>query len=306
MQISSTHDGRAPAARRPRRLAALVVGAVILSSGVLAATAMPAAAVDCSTVPWMDTSKSLRRARRGAARGQLAAPEVPVARRAAGEQPAADDLARAASIYPVQVDCTPTVIYSNGPDGVHGKAGTTAWPGPDRRRVASGTSSSREQKGAIARRTRRSTSGSNVILGPGVASGRTPLSGRTPEYFGEDPLLSGLMAAANVRGHRGAAIPTSRSSRTSSTTSPTSRSSTARPAPRTWTSAPSARSTTCPTRSRVEESDPDSLMCSYNQINGVYACENPILTTSLRERDGLRRLRHERLRIGALHRRVAR
>ena len=41
---------------------------------------------------------------------------------------------------------------------------------------------------------------SAVVLGPGITSGRTPLSGRTSEYFGEDALLSGLMAAANVQG----------------------------------------------------------------------------------------------------------
>ena len=31
-------------------------------------------------------------------------------------------------MYPAQVECTPTVIYANGPDGVYGSAGTTAWP----------------------------------------------------------------------------------------------------------------------------------------------------------------------------------
>jgi hypothetical protein len=33
----------------------------------------------------------------------------------------------------------------------------------------------------------------------------------------------------------------------------------------------------------VRKSDPGSLMCSYNQVNGAWACENEILTTSLRE-----------------------
>jgi beta-glucosidase len=35
-----------------------------------------------------------------------------------------------------------------------------------------------------------------------------------------------------------------------------------------------------------KESDPDSLMCSYNQINGVWSCENDTLTTSLRDKMG--------------------
>jgi beta-glucosidase len=36
----------------------------------------------------------------------------------------------------------------------------------------------------------------------------------------------------------------------------------------------------------ITESDPGSVMCSYNQVNGVYACENPILTSSLGEQAG--------------------
>ncbi|MCP2366030.1 beta-glucosidase [Agromyces flavus] len=284
--MSRIHDG--PRARSRRRLAALVTGAVIASSGMIAAAGMPAAAEDCSTVPWMDTATSSEER----ADALLAASSQHQKYRWLVEQPANDPTrttwpagmtGEAPVVYPAQLACTPVVIYANGPDGVYGKAGTTAWPGPIA--VASTWNLELGEEKAVAHGSESFDSRSAVVLGPGIASGRTPLSGRGSEYFGEDPLLSGLMAAANVRGleHGNADKPvvanlkhyvaneqeTDREESSSNMDERTLR-----------------QVYDLPYEIAVKESDPGSVMCSYNQVNGVYACENPILTTSLGEQAG--------------------
>ena len=286
MQLSRMHDGAKPRSRR--RLAALITGAVILSSGVLAATAMPAAAEDCSAYPWMDTSTSSEQR----ANALLDASSQHQMYRWLVEQPANTPTrtnwnpgfaGEAPVIYPVQVPCTPVVIYANGPDGVYTKAGTTAWPGPIA--MASTWNLELGEEKAIAHGSESFDSRSAVVLGPGIASGRTPLSGRTSEYFGEDPLLSGLMAAANVRGLEEGnpdkpvvanlkhyVANEQEVDRTTSSSNMDERTL--------------RQVYDLPYEIAVKESDPGSVMCSYNQVNGVYACENPILTTSLGEKAG--------------------
>ncbi|HEU4755305.1 MAG TPA: glycoside hydrolase family 3 C-terminal domain-containing protein [Agromyces sp.] len=278
--MSRTHDG--PRARTRRRLAALVTGAVILSSGMVAVAGIPAAADDCSTVPWMDTSKTSEER----ANALLDASSQHQKYRWLVEQPAntptRTDWAGGV-VYPVQVPCTPTVIYANGPDGVYTRAGTTAWPGPIA--VAATWDLELGEEKAVAHGSESFDSRNAVVLGPGIASGRTPLSGRTSEYFGEDPLLSGLMAAANVKGLEQGdpdkPVVANLKHYVANEQEVDRQTSSSNMDERTL-----RQVYDLPYEIAVKESDPGSVMCSYNQVNGVYACENPILTTSLGEQAG--------------------
>lgn len=280
---STEHPSDVSAPRSRRRLTALLVGAALIATGGTVAIATPAAAVDCSTVPWMDSSKSAD----DRAHALLAASSQHQKYRWLVEQPANSPTQTTWTggvVYPVQVDCTPTVIYSNGAEGDHGKAGTTAWPGPIAI-AASWNLALNEQKGAI-HADEAFDNRSNVILGPGVASGRTPLSGRNAEYFGEDPLLSGLMGAANVRGIEdgGSAdkpVIANLKHYVANEQELDRNNSSSNMDERTF-----RQVYDLPYEIAIKESDPDSLMCSYNQINGIWSCENDTLTTSLRDKMG--------------------
>ena len=279
MQNSPTRQG--PPVRR--RLVALLTGAVILSGGLIAGTVLPAAAAeDCATVPWMDTTKSSE----ARASALLDASTQHQKYRWLVEQPANSPQQTTWSggvTYPVQVPCTPTVIYANGPDGVYAKAGTTAWPGPIA--VASTWNLELGEQKAAAHGSESFDSRSAVVLGPGIASGRTPLSGRGSEYFGEDALLSGLMAAANVKGleqgNPDKPVVANLKHYVANEQETDREESSSNIDERTF-----RQVYDLPYEIAVKESDPGSVMCSYNQINGVYACENPVLTTSLDQQMG--------------------
>src|SRR3954451_20741711 len=100
---------------------------------------------------------------------------------------------------PAQVPCTPLIQYTDGPANVSGAGtGITVFPAPIALAATWDQATARAKGKAQA--DEAWNKGRNVLLAPGLASGRAPRLGRTPEYLGEDPLLTGLIAASVTNG----------------------------------------------------------------------------------------------------------
>jgi beta-glucosidase len=132
----------------------------------------------------------------------------------------------------------------------------------------------REVADALGREAR--SHGVDVLLGRGMNIKRSPLCGRNFEYFSEDPMLSGLLAAAVVEGlqsNRVAACVKHFAANNQETD-------------RQRVSAEIDERTLREIYLRtfqlvIREANPWSIMSAYNKIDGVYASENHWLLTDL-------------------------
>ena len=267
--------------RQNRRFRPVSIGvAVAVAAAGLVAGGSPAiAAPGDQTCAWADRTKSATER----ARLLLAASSLPQKERWLNEQAANSPkqtsfTARGGKVttYPVQVDCTPTVVYTDGPDGIRGVSGVTAFPS----QIALGATfnaSLAYDKGAAQGRE-GFEKGKNGVLGPGISSGRTPLAGRTPEYFGEDSLLSGTQAGEQIAGiQSNPGVMADLKHYVANEQELDRQTSSSNLDERTF-----HEIYQLPFAIATADTAAASIMCSYNQINGVYACENPLLTSGLR------------------------
>jgi beta-glucosidase len=115
-------------------------------------------------------------------------------------------------------------------------------------------------------------SGFNVLLGPGLDLVREPRGGRDFEYAGEDPLLAGTIAGAQIRGIQSQHV-IATVKHFALNDQETGRDILSANIDR----AEARESDLLAFELAIEQGAPGSVMCAYNRVNGVYACQNPWL-----------------------------
>jgi len=116
----------------------------------------------------------------------------------------------------------------------------------------------------------------HVFEAPGVNLARIPVLGRNFEYFGEDPFLTGTQAVAQIRRIQGEGV-IAMAKHFAANEQETNRFNLSQ----TVDEAVLRELYLLPFEMAVKDGGVASLMCSYNDLNGLQACENPWLLTEV-------------------------
>ncbi len=118
--------------------------------------------------------------------------------------------------------------------------------------------------------------GVSIILGPGANIKRSPLCGRNFEYFSEDPYLSSELAASHIRGVQSKGVGTSLKHFAANNQEHRRMSVDVVVDERTLREIYFASF-----EGAVKQSQPWTVMCSYNRVNGEFASQNKWLLNDI-------------------------
>jgi beta-glucosidase len=259
------------------RLAAALLTALI-SVAVALATQQPPTAHAATACPWMDAKKSPNERAQELVKAMSIDDEIQMVHQA---QPVWAHYGAAGYIPGNANLCIPDLVLNDAGQGVGDQeVNTTAFP--------SGISQASSWDRPLQRQLGRAIGneawhkGINVQLAPDVNIARFPMNGRNSEAFGEDPYFAGQTAASWIKGIQDNPVIGEVKHYALNN----------HEVNRMTVSADADQRTiheiyTPAFEAAVKQGHVGSVMCSYNRINGVYACENgPMLNTILKNQFG--------------------
>ncbi len=250
---------------RMARLARMTaVAAVIAATAVPLATSGPAGAAGPDPGrPWMDTSLPLNQ------RVDLLLQRMTNQEKATLMTSVGDPSGSHATGYIPGIDRLgiPGLSFTDGPGGVRDGQPETAMPSPVSL-AASFSTDTAEAYGKVLG-TEARYRGYQVIYGPMANIVRTPLGGRDFETMGEDPELAGDLASSEIRAIQAQGVAAQVKHYVGNDQENARMTSSSNIDERTL------HEIYLPAFEKaVKDGKVWSVMCAYNKVNGVYACEN--------------------------------
>jgi beta-glucosidase len=165
--------------------------------------------------------------------------------------------------------CIPDLVLNDAGQGVGDMTiNTVAFPAP--KAQSSSWDASLQRRFGEALGWEAWHKGINVQLAPGIEIDRIPMNGRNFEYLGEDPFMSSQGAAALVRGIQSNPVIATPKHYIANSQEIDRMSDSSDVDDRTL-----HEIYVPPYEGAVRDGRAGSVMCSYNRVNGTYACENP-------------------------------
>ena len=193
--------------------------------------------------------------------------------------------------HPIERLNIPSITLSDGPSGLRKQAAagdhlglnesTKATCIPSAATIANSWSTDVAESMGAAVGADAASQDVQVLLGPGLNTKRSPLCGRSFEYYSEDPYLAGKLAAGFIRGVQSQGVSACAKHFAVNSQELQRMESDSVLDERTLRELYLTNFEIA-----VKEGKPRCLMTSYNKVNGVYANENPHLYDVLRKEWG--------------------